>query len=229
MSDTTQSQPTSVSRPSRLARWAVPLAIAVFAILGVVSSYFAIRLETPAFFTGFLAAVYAGLGVLAWGLVLPESWPGWAHRVAGTLLLAGAAELSITGALVASGRVSMDAPFLPVSVALCAVMLPPALLFLGAGWVYSDAHKRGLNAGLWALLCLLLFPYLLGFIIYLVMVLVRDQRMMVCPRCSARQTPGLVYCTACGAQMQRTCTECAARLPQGAAYCGNCGAAAAQG
>ena len=227
MSDTTHAiAGTSSSR--RLLPWAAPLAVVIFAVLGGASVWLGFHLHDFAYLAGFVAAVYGAGGVLLWGLSMPAPWPRWSNRVAGSLLLAGATGMAVGGVLAVAGVVSTQGNYLPLSLGLCVASLFPALLFMGAGWVYSDARRRGLNAGLWALLCLVLFPYLLGFVIYVVMVLVRDQRMAVCPRCSARLGGNLAFCTVCGTQLQRTCAQCGAKLPQEAAFCGSCGTAVAR-
>ena len=67
------------------------------------------------------------------------------------------------------------------------------------GYVYVDAKRRGMPAGVWAALVLLV-PNLIGFVLYFVL-----------------RKP-----------IMHSCTQCGGGVPEGAGFCSRCGQAQAQ-
>lgn len=77
------------------------------------------------------------------------------------------------------------------------------LLFVGAVaclgvWTYRDAKARGLQAGMWTAIVVLV-PNLLGILLYFVVG--RKQQKTACPACGSWTEPGKAYCSSCGSPM----------------------------
>jgi len=68
-------------------------------------------------------------------------------------------------------------------------------LVLLAGYVYGDAQRRGMPAGWWTLLVLLV-PNFIGFLLYF---LLRKPLLAVCANCNSGVEPGSAFCPRCGA------------------------------
>ncbi len=102
-----------------------------------------------------------------------------------------------------------------------------SLIFL-ASYVYQDAKRRGMNAALWMLICIVFFPgYLvLGFIIYL---LVREPLPYPCPRCGASVSPRANFCQNCRCDLRPTCPTCKREISETDRYCPSCGTELAPG
>jgi hypothetical protein len=66
------------------------------------------------------------------------------------------------------------------------------------GYVYGDARRRGMPAGLWALLVVLI-PNLIGFIVYFIL---RRGLFAPCPQCGRGAETGQIYCSACGHKLE---------------------------
>lgn len=69
-----------------------------------------------------------------------------------------------------------------------------ALIFLGT-WTYKDAKARGLKAGMWTAIVILV-PNLIGLLIYFLVG--RNQEYMQCNYCKARIPKSAKYCMICG-------------------------------
>ena len=111
-----------------------------------------------------------------------------------------------------------------LNVSLVFLMLLIVLPVLVGVYVYRDARRRGMNAGLWTLIAIVA-PSLIGFLVYL---LVRGnytdwncarcgtavkERFVVCPKCGAKLRPA---CPACLTPVEAdwaVCPKCAGRLP----------------
>ena len=63
-----------------------------------------------------------------------------------------------------------------------------------AGYVYGDAARRQMPAGLWTLLAVLI-PNGLGFVLYF---LLRKPMLHACPGCASGVGPDAAYCPRCG-------------------------------
>jgi RNA polymerase subunit RPABC4/transcription elongation factor Spt4 len=96
-----------------------------------------------------------------------------------------------------------------------------AVPIICAALVYSDAKKRGLSAGLWALF--VFFTTIIGVIVYL---LARPSDIGLCGNCGAQLRNGFVACPRCGARSARTCPSCNHRMETGWRVCPYCGAEA---
>ena len=70
-----------------------------------------------------------------------------------------------------------------------------ATWILGVGFVYADARRRAMRPVLWAVL-VVLFPHLLGFLLYFVM---RQPLPSVCGRCGHAISEQQRFCSWCGA------------------------------
>jgi Double zinc ribbon len=105
-------------------------------------------------------------------------------------------------------------------VALCATFLSPWILLLG--YVYRDAKRRGMNAALWTILCIILMPayVALGFIIYF---LVREPLPYVCPKCGAMVGPRFNFCASCRCDLHPSCPSCKREIVENDKFCPFCG------
>lgn len=86
------------------------------------------------------------------------------------------------------------------------MMVAAFLLFGGAMacfgiWTYRDAKSRGLEAGLWTVIVLLM-PNLLGFLLYFLVG--RKHRKISCPVCNSLTEPDKAYCSSCGTRLGET-------------------------
>lgn len=104
------------------------------------------------------------------------------------------------------------------------IVLPIVCLFfvgvpvLCAVFVYRDAKKRGLNAGLWALLAF--FTTIIGVVVYL---LTRPGEAGTCGKCGAPVWNGFVVCPVCGERLGNRCVACGRALKSGWRLCPYCG------
>lgn len=67
---------------------------------------------------------------------------------------------------------------------------------LSIGYVFADARRRAMRPVLWTLV-VILFPHLLGFLLYFVM---RQPLAAGCSRCGLSVVQGQRFCSWCGAQ-----------------------------
>lgn len=111
------------------------------------------------------------------------------------------------------------------SLALAGVILLMAI-FLAAwlfmlGYVYRDAKRRGMNAGLWTLLVLILSPayLLIGLIIYL---LVREPLPFTCPQCAASVSARFNFCPNCKYNLHPACPQCQREVSDTDKFCPYC-------
>ena len=114
-----------------------------------------------------------------------------------------------------------------VGVAIAGLLLAVILAvpIVCAAIVYSDAKKRGLSAGLWALFAF--FTTIIGLIVYF---LTRPAYAELCSQCGTPLRNGFVACPKCGAKSTSVCAACNRRLQPGWMVCPYCGkAVSAQG
>ncbi|MGH9394626.1 MAG: zinc ribbon domain-containing protein [Terriglobales bacterium] len=194
-------------------------AVAAGILVAATAVVLSLRLGQPILLLGLAAAAAIAAGMVVLGL---QRWPTWSKATAGILALAGSAALLGALTWVGTGHPDTD-PVTATGVGL-ASSVGVGLMFLAGGWVYRDARRRGLNAGAWAVVAIVVFPYLIGLIAYLVAVVLRDQRMAACEGCCARLPQGAAFCIRCGRQACRACPGCRAPAVPGAAYCAHCGA-----
>jgi RNA polymerase subunit RPABC4/transcription elongation factor Spt4 len=94
------------------------------------------------------------------------------------------------------------------------------ILFM-LGYVYRDAKRRGMNAGLWTLLVLILSPayLLIGLIIYL---LVREPLPYTCPQCGATVNARFNFCPNCKYHLHPACPACQHEVADDDKFCPYC-------
>jgi hypothetical protein len=90
------------------------------------------------------------------------------------------------------------------------------------GYVYRDAKRRGMHAGLWTTLVLILWPaYLaIGYIIYF---LLREPLPYACPQCGATVGARFNYCPNCRSNLHPSCPQCKREVVETDKYCPFCG------
>lgn len=97
-----------------------------------------------------------------------------------------------------------------------------SILFFSLGYVYRDAKRRGMHAGLWTLLVLILSGgyFFIGFIIYL---LVREPLPYACPQCAASVNARYNFCPNCKANLHPACLHCQREVSDTDKFCPYCG------
>lgn len=110
---------------------------------------------------------------------------------------------------------------LPEILVLIVVVIP---FLAGLVWlftyIYRDAKRRNMNAGLWTLLAILA-PSGIGIILYF---LLREPLAAHCTKCGSPADARYAYCPRCGAGLTPACPQCH-RVPQpGWSHCAHCGA-----
>jgi len=97
-----------------------------------------------------------------------------------------------------------------------------SMIFMIA-YVNRDASRRGMNAGLWTLLVLILTPssLIIGFVIYFLM---REPLPYPCPQCNTTVSARFNFCPNCKCNLHPACAQCkreVAELDKFCPYCGN--------
>jgi len=108
---------------------------------------------------------------------------------------------------------------LVAAITAIAVVLTAMLAMLG--YVYRDAKRRGMNAGLWTLLVLILSPayLLIGLIIYL---LIREPLPYNCPQCSTTVHARFNFCPNCKYNLHPACPQCQREVSDTDKFCPYC-------
>jgi hypothetical protein len=103
-----------------------------------------------------------------------------------------------------------------------AMAIPTAIVILLTGYVYRDARRRGMNAGLWVFLCLVMMPaYLVvGFVLYFN---AREPLPYHCPKCGFLVSARFNFCPGCKYELHRTCKCCQREVGDVDRYCPHCG------
>ncbi|HVH50402.1 MAG TPA: zinc ribbon domain-containing protein [Candidatus Bathyarchaeia archaeon] len=93
---------------------------------------------------------------------------------------------------------------------------------MALGYVYRDARRRGMNGGLWLLLCMLLsWPFFaIGFILYFQ---VREPLPFPCPRCSTMVGARFNFCPNCKCNLHPSCPNCKREVAETDKFCPYCG------
>ena len=101
------------------------------------------------------------------------------------------------------------------------------IFILTLGYVYRDAKRRDMHAGLWTLLVLILSPaYLfIGLIIYL---LVREPLPYACPQCSTTVSARFNFCPSCKCNLHPACPQCQREVSDTDKFCPYCATELAQ-
>jgi hypothetical protein len=86
-------------------------------------------------------------------------------------------------------------------------------------YVYADARRRGMRAGVWATLAALI-PHALGFIAYF---LLREPLLQRCTGCGTAARSDLAFCPQCGTPLRRICTACRRPVEAAWGHCAHCG------
>ncbi len=104
-----------------------------------------------------------------------------------------------------------------------AVAIPIACVIFLIGYVNQDAKRRGMNAGLWTMLVIMLLPawVMTGFIIYF---LVREPLPYHCTQCGAMVSARFNYCPTCRTNLRPTCQQCKREVNDRDHYCPYCAA-----
>jgi uncharacterized membrane protein len=87
-------------------------------------------------------------------------------------------------------------------------------------YVHGDAKRRGMRAGVWALVAALV-PNALGLIAYF---LLREPLLQPCRACGAAVRRDHAFCPQCGAPLPGTCAACRRPVEAGWSHCAHCGA-----
>jgi hypothetical protein len=131
--------------------------------------------------------------------------PQWVQMVAVVLLAAGvvAALVLVVSAGVWDGRANRAGNFGGLGVAAVLAMGGAGVLFvagwiLALGFVYGDAKRRGMRAGLWTLLVGLI-PNLIGFLLYFAL---RQPLLAPCDSCGGGVGRSQRFCSICGAEQR---------------------------
>jgi RNA polymerase subunit RPABC4/transcription elongation factor Spt4 len=92
---------------------------------------------------------------------------------------------------------------------------------MALGYVYRDARRRGMNGGLWTLLCMLLsWPFFaIGFILYFQ---VREPLPYPCPRCSTMVGARFNFCPNCKCNLHPSCPNCKREVAETDKFCPYC-------
>jgi predicted RNA-binding Zn-ribbon protein involved in translation (DUF1610 family) len=103
-----------------------------------------------------------------------------------------------------------------------AMAIPLAIVILLTGYVYRDARRRGMNAGLWVFLVLVMLPaYLVvGFVLYFN---AREPLPYHCPKCGFLVNARFNFCPGCKYELHRTCNSCQREVGDMDRYCPHCG------
>ena len=105
---------------------------------------------------------------------------------------------------------------------ITAVSAVMAIWLMALGYVYRDAKRRGMNAGLWTLLCVLLsWPFFaIGFILYFQ---VREPLPYPCPRCATMVGARFNFCPNCNCNLHPSCPNCKHEVAETDKFCPYCG------
>jgi Double zinc ribbon len=104
-------------------------------------------------------------------------------------------------------------------ITLFAIFITSYLFLLG--YVYRDAKRRGMHAGLWLLLILVMSPaYLaIGFLLYFFM---REPLPYACPNCAATVGARYNFCPNCKTNLHPACPQCKQPVVETDKFCPNC-------
>lgn len=121
--------------------------------------------------------------------VVPRAMRTTAVTVAAILITAG-----LIGGTLAAHTKNIFGPMGLYWIAALVLGIVTGLWLLAVGYVFSDARQRGMRATLW-IAVVVLFPHLLGFLLYFVM---RSSSLARCAQCGVAISPSLRFCPSCG-------------------------------
>ena len=87
------------------------------------------------------------------------------------------------------------------------------------GYVSRDVRRRGMSAGLWMLVCVLL-PGGIGAVLYF---LLRQPEVSRCPACSTHVQSDFHFCPQCNYQLTANCGNCFRTVRTTDQFCTRCG------
>src|ERR1700677_799125 len=87
------------------------------------------------------------------------------------------------------------------------------------GYVSNDAPRRGMSAGLWMLMCVVM-PGGIGAVVYF---LLRQPILMRCPHCTTELDASVHFCPQCQFQVAPVCGQCFRGVQITDVYCAQCG------
>jgi hypothetical protein len=102
------------------------------------------------------------------------------------------------------------------------VSLTMAILIFLIAYVNRDALRRGMSAGLWTILVIILLPAwgFIGFIIYFLM---REPLPYPCPACGNSVGARFNFCPNCKCNLQPSCPQCKREIAETDKFCPFCG------
>jgi MFS family permease len=105
---------------------------------------------------------------------------------------------------------------------ITSMAIPLGGFLLLLGYVYRDAKRRGMHAGLWIMLILILSPaYLaIGFLLYFFL---REPLPYGCPQCGTTVGARFNYCPNCDNNLHPACAHCRHEVGEADKFCPNCG------
>ncbi len=106
---------------------------------------------------------------------------------------------------------------------LTGLSIPVACLIFLIGYVYVDAKRRGMSAGVWTMVVIILLPAWLGigFILYF---LLREPLPYACPQCGGTVSARFNYCPGCKFNLRPSCPQCRKEVRLEDRYCSHCSA-----
>ncbi len=87
------------------------------------------------------------------------------------------------------------------------------------GYVSRDVKRRGMSAGLWMLVCVVL-PGGIGAVVYFML---RQPVLSRCPNCSTSLTSSQNFCSQCQFQLAPVCGTCHRGVKITDVFCTQCG------
>jgi predicted amidophosphoribosyltransferase len=94
-----------------------------------------------------------------------------------------------------------------------------SLYMLMIGYVSNDSPRRGMNARIWILICLVM-PGGIGAVLYF---LLRQPVISLCPACGTRVESEYHFCPQCAYQVSASCGKCYRSVRITDLFCVHCG------
>jgi hypothetical protein len=94
-----------------------------------------------------------------------------------------------------------------------------SLYMLMVGYVTRDTRRRGMQARIWIVVCLVL-PGGIGAVLYF---LLRQPLISLCPSCGTRVQSEFHYCPQCAFQIAASCGRCYRSVRPSDLFCVHCG------